>query len=110
MLNKNSCLILIMFAMYINFCLLLKLNFVLHFLKFAGTRTCPQVRGYLRIAGTDPGFYPSRVAGAGTGFGLRVRVSKVSICGGFYRLPSIAARARRALHTHHARYSLRQVC
>ena len=87
MLNKNSCLILIMFAMYINFCLLLKLNFVLHFLKFAGTRACPRVRGYPRIAGTGLGFYPSRVAGAGagTGFGLRVRVSEVSIRAGFTR-------------------------
>ena len=87
MLNKNSCLILIMFAMYINFCLLLKLNFVLHFLKFAGTRACPRVRGYPRIAGTGLGFYPSRVAGAGagTGFGLRVRVSEVTIRAGFTR-------------------------
>ena len=76
-----------MFAMYINFCLLLKLNFVLHFLKFAGTRACPRVRGYPRTAGTGLGFYPSRVAGAGAGanLGSRVRVSEISIHTDFTR-------------------------
>ena len=60
---------------------------VLDFLKFAGIRACPRVCGYPRIAGMGFVFYPSRVAGAGAGTGLdlRVRVCGVSIRPDFTR-------------------------
>jgi hypothetical protein len=60
---------------------------VLDFLKFAGTRACPRVRGYPRIADTGVVSCPWRVAGAGAGtdFGTRIRIYKVNIRADFTR-------------------------
>jgi hypothetical protein len=60
---------------------------VLNFLKLAGTRVCPRVCGYPRIAVTGVVLCPWRVAGAGAGtdFSTRVRVYKVSIRADFSR-------------------------
>ena len=71
--------------MHINIYMLLKCACVLDFLKLAGMRAYPRVCGYPRIAGTGIIFYPLRVAGTGTDFGMRVRVSEVSIRADFTR-------------------------
>jgi hypothetical protein len=60
---------------------------VLNFLKIAGTRVCPRVCGYPRIAVTGVVSCPWRVAGAGAGmnFSTRVQVYKISIRPDFTR-------------------------
>ena len=49
------------------------------FLKFAGIRACPRVRGYPRIAGMGFVFYPWRVVGAGAGTNLGLRCGFVKL-------------------------------
>jgi hypothetical protein len=54
---------------------------VLDFLKFAGTRACPRVRRYPRIADTGVVSCPWRVVGAdaGTDFSTQIWIYKVNI-------------------------------
>ena len=61
------------------------MDYMLDFLKFAGTRVCPRVCEYPRIAGTGNVSYPLRVAGAGADFSMRVRVYEVDIRADFIR-------------------------
>jgi hypothetical protein len=69
---------------------------VLDFLKLAGTRVCPRVCGYPRIAVTGVISCPWRVAGAGAGtnFSTQVWVYKVSIRADFTRCHLYAGQPR----------------
>ena len=69
-----------MIAIYINFYLLLTLNYMLDFLRLAGTQVCPRVCGYPQIVGTSIVLYLWWVVGVGAGTGLGLGL-QVQVCG-----------------------------